>query len=78
MEIADVSNNLDIFKIKLGKRIKFLREQEKLTQLQLAARINVDYQSISRIENGHVNPSAYFLKQLAEALRVDMNSIFDF
>ncbi|MBC6111941.1 helix-turn-helix transcriptional regulator [Pedobacter fastidiosus] len=71
-------DDLELFKKKLGKRIAQLREEKGLTQPNLGASINKDFQSISRIENGHVNASGYVLKQIADALNVSMNDIFDF
>lgn len=72
-----MAEDLKSFKIKLGKRIKALREG-KLTQLELGAIINKDYQAISRIEKGRVNPSAYLVYQIAQALEVTMDEIYDF
>jgi putative transcriptional regulator len=72
-----MTNDLEIFKKKLGKRVQF-REDKALTQAQLAALINKDFQSISRIENGRVNASGYLLQQIANALEVSMNDLFDF
>lgn len=69
---------LNLFKINLGKRIAFLREQRGLTQAQLSSFINKDFQSLSRIENGRTGISAFALKQLADALSVTMNEIVDF
>ena len=73
-----VGDDLKTFKKKLGLRIKDLRLKKKLTQPGLASKLDVDFQTISRIENGRINPSAFYLKQLCEALEVDMNSLFDF
>ena len=67
---------LDLFKKTLGKRIAQLRERSGLTQSQLGALINKDFQSISRIENGRVNVSVYTLKQIADAMSVSMDSLF--
>lgn len=73
-----MTNDLEIFKKKLGKRVVQFREDKALTQSQLAALINRDFQSISRIENGRVNASGYILKEIADALEITMNDLFDF
>lgn len=73
-----MEDDLNSFKLKLGKRIKMLREAKKYTQLELGALIGKDYQAISRIEKGGINPSAYVVKQIASALAVSMNEIYDF
>jgi putative transcriptional regulator len=73
-----MNEDLKLFKKELGKRIAFLREKNGLTQPQLAALIDKDFQSISRIENGRVNASGYILQQIAKSLGVTMNELFDF
>lgn len=73
-----MADDLKAFKSKLGDRIKSLREAKKLTQLELGALIGKDYQAISRIEKGRINPSAYVVKQIALALDVSMDEIYDF
>lgn len=70
-------NDLELFKKNLGKRIARLREEKGFTQVELAALINKDFQSLSRIENGRVNASGYLLKQIAIALSVSMNELFE-
>jgi len=73
-----MDEELEDFKINLGKRIKALREERKLTQPELGALIDKDYQVLGRIENGRVNPSSFIVYQIALALEVQMNEIFDF
>jgi len=73
-----MTNDLEIFKKELGKQIAKLRENKGLTQAELSALINRDFQSISRIENGRVNASAYILMQIANALEISMKDLFDF
>jgi putative transcriptional regulator len=71
-----MADDLEHFKKSLGKRIANLREQKGLTQTQLGALINKDFQSLSRIENGRVNASGFVLKQIAKALEVSMDELF--
>ena len=73
-----MDEHLEHFKINLGKRIKHVREERKLTQPELGALINKDYQALGRIENGRVNPSSYIVYQIAQALNVSMDELFDF
>lgn len=63
---------------KLGRRIKYLREKRNLTQRELAALLDKDYQVLGRIENGRVNSSSFIIYQIAIALGVTMNDLFDF
>ncbi|KQC00592.1 helix-turn-helix domain-containing protein [Pedobacter sp. Hv1] len=71
-----MAKDLELFKKELGKRIVHFRVSKGLTQAQLAALINKDFQSLSRIENGRVNASGYILMQIAEALNITMNDLF--
>jgi len=73
-----MDDNLARFKVDLGKRIKQLREERKLTQPELGALIDKDYQVIGRLENGRVNPSSFLVYRIALALKVSMNELFDF
>ena len=61
----------------LGKKIKSLREKSKLTQEQLAEKLNVYSSTISKWENGHAIPDLMTIKQIAKVLKVDVNSLID-
>ena len=76
--LAEMAVELTDFKVNLGKRIKVLREERNLTQPELGALIDKDYQALGRIENGRVNPSSFIVYQIAQALKVTMDEIFDF
>ncbi|PSL01242.1 helix-turn-helix domain-containing protein [Cecembia rubra] len=66
------------FRVKLGNRIKEIRKSKGLTQPQLGSLINKDYQDISRLENGKVNPSAFYIWQISKALKIDIEDIYNF
>lgn len=59
----------------LGLRIKALREAKGWTQLDLAAALNKEQQTIQRIEAGKTNPTFLTLKGLASALGVSLCDI---
>ena len=63
---------------KLGQRIITLREQKGWSQAELARNSFKDRQSIERLENGKINPSAYYLFEIASALKVSMKELIDF
>jgi putative transcriptional regulator len=71
-----MDEDLESFKVNLGKKIKSIRELQGLTQPELGALIDKDYQSISRIESGKINPSGYVLWQIAKALKIQISEIF--
>lgn len=50
----------------LGIRLKKLRNEKKLTQKQLAEKINVTHVSISGYESGNRSPDTDTLKRLAD------------
>ncbi|MDR6299913.1 helix-turn-helix domain-containing protein [Mesonia maritima] len=61
-----------------GKRIQQLREQKGLTQVDLAGKIEGEFDTtnVSRIESGRTNPTLYTLYRIAEALEVELKEIF--
>jgi transcriptional regulator with XRE-family HTH domain len=62
--------------IELGKRIRYYRKRNKLTQLDLELRSGINNGDISRIENGQKNIELYTIVKLAEALEVDLVDLF--
>jgi transcriptional regulator with XRE-family HTH domain len=64
--------------MKLGDRIRQLREESSLTQGQLASSSAVSQGYLSQLENGEVkNPSAAVLLRVAQAMHVDPDELFE-
>jgi putative transcriptional regulator len=63
---------------RLGTHIKEIREKKKLTQLDVSSAISKDRQSIQRLESGNVNPTIYYLTELAEGLDIPLKKLVDF
>lgn len=64
--------------MKLGDRIRQLRDQAGLTQGQLASFSAVSQGYLSQLENGEVkNPSAAVLLRLAQAINVEADDLFE-
>lgn len=61
-----------------GMRIKGLRMIRKLSQEQLAKRIDISSKYMSRIETGQHFPSFDILTKLANALNVEVKDFFEF
>jgi uncharacterized Tic20 family protein len=59
----------------LGLKVTELRQQKGLTQEQLAERCEVSARTIQRIESGEVDPRAYTLHCLGEALDFDFGEV---
>ena len=55
-----------------GTTIRVLREQKKLTQAELAARIGVSSKTVSKWETGKGLPDISLLQPLAQALGVSV------
>jgi len=53
---------------KLGERIREIRKEKGITQVKLAHSLGKDQQSIQRLEAGNVNPSYYYLHEIATGL----------
>lgn len=68
----------DAFLKKLGKNIARLREKVGLSQSELALRCDKDRQSLNRLEKGKINPSAYYLLEIAAELKVPVSDLLDF
>ena len=58
----------------IGKNIKQLREENKLSQEQLAEKLFVTRQTVSNYETGRSRPDVEMLKKIAEVLDTDVNT----
>jgi len=61
---------------KLGKKIKQLREQENISQMQLAYECGISQVQISRIETGEINTTVGTLSIIAKVLGVSIKDLF--
>lgn len=62
----------------LGKRIKFIRKERKMTQERLAELVEIGTPNISYIESGKFAPSSDTLQKIAIALNVSPRELYDF
>lgn len=62
----------------LGLKIKELRKQKKLTQEQLAEKLNLDAGYISKLEVGRNFPTIGTLEKIANVLNVELYELFQF
>ena len=60
-----------------GKRLREFRKRKKLTQKEVAAKIGVSEQALSKWENGDYLPDVYHLKLLAIVLHVSADCLLD-
>lgn len=62
---------------KIGEFLKSLRKDKKLTQEELADKMNVSRRTVSRWETGSNLPDLSILVELADLYDVDMREIFN-
>lgn len=67
----------DTFLKLLGENVIRIRSGKGWSQSDLARACEKDRQSIERLENGKINPSIYYLKQVADALDIQLSQLFD-
>jgi putative transcriptional regulator len=75
--IFNMDKEKEILLKRLGNNIQKLRKEKGLTQVELASAVNKDQQSIQRLEVGNINPSFYYLYEIAKGLGVDIKELID-
>lgn len=61
----------------IGKRLRQLREAKGLSQNAIQQKTGLFRNCISRVENGHTNPSLPVLERLADAMKVRLPELFE-
>lgn len=61
-----------------GNRVRSLRLERGLTQVQLGNIANFDRNYIGMVERGERNPSLINLHRIAKAFRISMSELFDY
>lgn len=64
-------------KLKIGQRIKVLREQAEMSQKDLAYSADLDRSYIASIENGQRNVSIVNIEKIANALNITLKDFFN-
>ena len=60
----------------LGMRIRYLRKKAGMSQLDLSLEAEVNKNYISDLERGQRNPSLLVLERIANALQIDLSTLF--
>jgi transcriptional regulator with XRE-family HTH domain len=63
---------------RIGAKITEIRLTRKLTQAQLAEKVSVSVETVSRLERGVSMPSLKTLEDIAQALDIPLKSFFEF
>jgi len=61
---------------RFGERIREIRNQKQVTQVDLCHRIDMEQKTLSAIENGHMEPCLRNIGILAEGLGVSLRQLF--
>lgn len=72
-----MSNKALLIQKRFGQKVKQLRLDKELSQLELAIECELEKTAISRIENGRTNVTLKTAFILSEALGVDMKDLFE-
>ena len=62
--------------IRVGKRIKTIRVEKKMSQQELATACDFEKASMSRIESGKANPTLLTLRKISSALDIHISELF--
>ena len=71
-------NFMDNLKELLGKRIRELRKDKKLTQEQFAELIGIEPRNLIKIENSQTFPRVQTLEKILEVLDISPQVLFNF
>lgn len=61
----------------IGNRIRFLREQNELTQTKFALMVNVERTYLSKLEAGEPNVSIDVIERIAEGFGMSLSEFFE-
>ena len=61
--------------VKLGEKIKSIRQAKGMTLEEVANKVGKDRQSIHRLEKGDFNPSIIYLTEVGKGLGVDVKEL---
>jgi transcriptional regulator with XRE-family HTH domain len=63
-------------KVDVGRKLRDLRRERRLTQSDLASRVGIQQSDLCRMENGHYRVTLENLVKLLSELRVSMSEFF--
>lgn len=63
---------------KLGERIKQLRLERGMRQVDLSEKIGIEDSALRRIESGRVNSTINMLRKIAKGLGIELVNLLDF
>ena len=64
-------------KMSIGEKIKYLRKVKGISQEELAQKLNINRNFLSRIETEKSEPTATILKHIAQIFSISIDSLLD-
>jgi len=72
------SPNLDDLKIKLGERVRSLREEKGISIRQFALQAGLEHPQLINIEKGRIDLKLSTLYKISNALDIELSKLFKF
>jgi transcriptional regulator with XRE-family HTH domain len=72
------STPYDIYLKQFGNNLRSIRKAKGLSMESVANEAEIEYRQLGRIERGEVNTTIISLLRIAEILKVDMKTLFNF
>lgn len=69
--------NMATINERFGAKVRKLREQRKMSQLELAQKAKLDITTVNEIENGNRDPMLRTIWKIALALKVPIKELFN-
>lgn len=66
---ADARSRTSAYRANVGEQIKIYRQQQKMTQQQLARKAGIPQSHVSRLESGRHTPAEATIRKIAKALK---------
>lgn len=63
--------------INIGEKIKMLRKEKKLTQKELANEIGVTASTVTKYENGQLEPNIEVLNRISNIFRISISALVE-
>ena len=63
---------------RFGTKLAYVRKSKKLSQMKLAEMVDMNFNYIGQIDRGEANVTIRTMILLANALDVELSSLFDF
>lgn len=71
-----MKDNKEKFFKEFGQHLRKIREQKGISLRELELRGDIDRHTLSKIENGKMNPGLYNLKRICEMLEISFVDLF--